>query len=57
MDKLIYIVIGVALIGFALFFQAAAGEPKTFTDADADGEPDETPDEKARALEEGAQER
>lgn len=57
MDKLIYIVIGVALVGFALFFMAAAGEPKTFTDADADGEPDETPGEKARALEEGSLDR
>lgn len=54
MDKAIYIVIGVTLIAFALFFQAITGDPKKFTDADADGEPDEKPGEKARALDEGA---
>lgn len=55
MDKLIYIVIGMALIGFALFFQATAGDPRKFTDADADGEPDESPGEKARAFHQDAE--
>jgi hypothetical protein len=49
------ILIGLAvliLIG-ALFAMIFGRSPRTrFTDADADGEPDETPEEKRRAMEE-----
>lgn len=50
---IIYVIIGIALLLVALSGWAmSTGESKRFTDADADGEPDETASEKARALEE-----
>lgn len=44
----VLILIGVL---FAMAFRPGQMGPTHFTDADADGEPDETPEEKRRALE------
>lgn len=51
----ILIGLGVLLLAgvlFAMAFRPGRTGPTHFTDADADGEPDETPEEKRRALEE-----
>ena len=57
MDNLQNILIGiVVLVGvgalLVMIFGAPVGTTR-FTDADADGEPDETPEQKRRALEDG----
>lgn len=44
----VLILIGVL---FAMVFNPGRMGPTRFTDADADGEPDETPEEKRRGLE------
>ncbi|MGQ2991672.1 MAG: hypothetical protein ACT6RD_08815 [Brevundimonas sp.] len=55
MDNLQHILIGiVVLVGVGALLVLIFGAPARtarFTDADADGEPDETPEQKRRALE------
>lgn len=55
MDNLQNILIGIgALVGVGALLAMIFGAPARtgrFTDADADGEPDETPEQKRRALE------
>jgi len=53
--RLLLVVLGAMLLAGAFFALGGAftgeGRSRRITDADADGEPDETPSEKARALE------
>lgn len=55
MPRLLLVILGAMLLAGALFAVSGAftgeGRSRRITDADADGEPDETPAEKARALE------
>ena len=54
MPRLLLVILGAMLLAGALFTISSAftgeGRSRRITDADADGEPDETPSEKARAL-------
>ncbi len=53
--RLLIVVLGAMILAGAFFAVGGAfngeGRSRRITDADADGEPDETPSEKARALE------
>lgn len=54
MPRLLLVILGAILLAGALFAINSAitgeGRSRRITDEDADGEPDETPSEKARAL-------
>ena len=54
MPRLLLVILGAMLLAGALFTISSAftgeGRSRRFTDEDKDGEPDETPLEKARAL-------